>query len=882
VPPAVADPPDGIEVALRDGRLVRVRPTGPGDRAAIQALLERMSLRSRWLRFFSGAVDAGAAARDAVETDGISGVLATSGVPATVVGHAMLAVTGEDTAEVAFEVDDDFQGQGIATLLLGRLAAMARSRGIATLTALVLPDNHRMIRVFRDSGFAVRVRAEPGELHVELATDVGPGARQGFDERDRVATAAAVAHFLAPSSVALIGASRRPDSVGAALERNLRESFAGALHVIARGASVCDVDGAVELAVVAVPGKQVETVARDCAAKGVKGLLVVSAGFEDADGVERRRGLADFCRAEGMRLVGPNCLGVATSVLNATFARGRPLPGRVALASQSGGVAIAALEGARAHGVGFSGFVSLGDRADLSSNDFLQYWEGDPETDVIALYLESFGNPRRFARIATRVARSKPVIAVKAGRTRTGARAAGTHTGSLISGSDATVDALFAQSGVLRTDTYTDLLDVAAFLSVQPAPAGARVGVVTNAGGPAILFADAAEAAGLVLPEPAPPSGHALGRLMPGAATPANPMDTLGDATAERFAAAVTVMADDPGFDALAVVYVPTPPLSPDAAAEALVDALAGARRRIPVVAAFLTEAPPPARLQEAGVPAFPLPEAAARVLGAAAKRGRWLAAEPSPPAGVPDDVARDAAAALIAECLAAGGGWLAPDAVRALAGHYGLPLAEQVTARGPAAAARAAERFGRPVALKAIAPGLTHKSDAGGVRLALAGADEVRRAAREMSARLRSRGTPVEGFLVQPMAEQGVELLIGVASDPVFGPVVACAAGGTATELLADVSVRLAPLTEDDLRAMPEQLATFPLLTGHRGAPSVDLNAVGDVLRRVSALADDLPAVAELDCNPVIVGAAGATIVDMRVRVAAPAPRPPDGVLGG
>jgi acyl-CoA synthetase (NDP forming)/RimJ/RimL family protein N-acetyltransferase len=879
--PAVAESHGEVDVALRDGRLVHIRRIGPRDEAAIQALLERMSARSLWFRFFSGGVDVEAAARAAVAGDAVDGVVAISGAPAAFVGHAMLAVTADDRAEVAFEVAEDFQGQGVATLLLGRLVALARARGITTLTAIVLPENHAMIQVFRASGFAVQVHAEPGELHVELATDVGADARHEFDERDRVATVAAVAHFLDPGSVALIGASRRPDSVGGALARNLRESFSGPLHVISRAETVTDVEGDVELAVVAVPGDQIEAVARDCAAKGVKGLLVVSAGFEDAAGVDRRRSLAALCRANGMRLVGPNCLGVATSTLNATFARRRPLPGRVALVSQSGGVAIAALEGARAHGIGFSGFASIGDRADLSSNDFLQYWERDPGTDVIALYLESFGNPRRFARIASRVGRTKPVIAVKAGRTRSGARAAGTHTGALVSGSDTTVDALFAQAGVLRTDTYADLLDLAAFLSVQPAPAGPRVGVVTNAGGPAILFADAAEASGLQLPELQPATRKAMRALLPEAASPANPLDTLGDATAARFSAAVTALADDPGVDALAVLYVPTPPLPPEAAAGAVVDGLAAAMRKPPVVTAFLTEAAAPALLREAGIPAFPLPEAAARTLGAAAQRGRWLAAEPSPTAAAPGGVARDAAAALIADSLAAGGGWLAPGAVRALAAHYGLPLAEQAVARTAAAAADAAKRFGGPVALKAIAPGLTHKSDAGGVKLGLRTAAEVRRAAREVAETLRACGHSVEGFLVQPMADDGVELLVGLATDPVFGPVVACAAGGTATELLADVAVRLAPLSEEDLGAMPRELATFPLLTGHRGAPPADLEAVADVLRRVSALADDLPAIAEIDCNPVIAGPLGATIVDMRVRVAPPAPWPSDGVLG-
>jgi acyl-CoA synthetase (NDP forming)/GNAT superfamily N-acetyltransferase len=884
--PGTADPgltaPDVVDVALRDGGLVRLRPVARGDEPALRDLLGRMSQRSLWLRFFSGAVDIDDAAELAVRGTGARGVVAVADEPERVVGHALCVDDGPGRAEVAFEVADDWQGRGLGTLLLGRIVTVARQAGIGLLTAVVLPENHAMIQVFRDSGFPVHVRAEPGELQVDFATEIGTDVRASFEERDRAATAIAVGHFLAPASVALIGASRRTDSVGWALERNLRESFAGALHVVPRGGSVCDIEGEVELAVVAVAGDRVEAIARECAVKQVKGLLIISAGFEDAAGVERRRRLAMFCRAEGMRLVGPNCLGVASAALNATFARSRPLPGRIALASQSGGVAIAALESARAHGVGFSSFVSIGDRADLSSNDFLQYWEQDAATDVIALYLESFGNPRRFARIASRVTRTKPVLAVKAGRTRAGARAAGTHTGALVSGSDATVDALFEQAGVIRTDTYAELLDLAALLSAQPAPAGSRIGVVTNAGGPAILFADAAEACGLRLQEPTAATRRALRALLPPAGVPVNPVDVLGDATPDRFGAAVAAMAADPDLDALAVLYVPTPPLPADAAADALIAGVAAAEHRIPVVAAFLTEAPPPAALREARIATYPLPEAAARALGAAARRGAWLAREGSPRADVlGDGIDVDAGAAVIAGALAEGGGWLPPEAVRALAVSYGLPLIEQTVVATPAAVGSAAERLGRPVAIKAIAPGVVHKTDAGAVRLGLQGRDEARAAARAMAARLRRGGHPVERFVVQPMAEPGVELLLGVAADPVFGPVVACAAGGTAAELLADTTVRLAPLTERDVHEMPRELASFALLSGFRGSPPCDVDALEDLLRRVSALADDLPAVAELDCNPVIVGPKGAMVVDMRVRVAPPSPRPGDGVLG-
>jgi acyl-CoA synthetase (NDP forming) len=690
------------------------------------------------------------------------------------------------------------------------------------------------------------------------------------EERDRRAVVAAVEHFLDPASIAVIGAGTRPGSVGAALLRNIRESFPGPVHPIGRGQSIRDLDAPVELAVIAVPADAVEQVARECAEHGVAALLVVSAGFEDAEGTVRRERLAAFCRAAGMRMIGPNCLGVAGPRLNATFARTRPDGGRVALLSQSGGVGIAALEQGRGHGISLSSFVSIGDRADLSSNDLLQWWEQDEHTDVIALYLESFGNPRRFARIARRVGRRKPIVAVKAGRSRAGSRAAGSHTGALVAASDTTVDALFLQAGVIRTESFRELLDVTALLAAQPAPAGPRVGVVTNAGGPAILFADAADAAGLELPEPSPEVARALAGRLPAAAATANPVDVLGDAGAGRLRDAIVTLAGDPAIDAVAVVYVPTLVLDPTAAAEAIAQAARRIDRSLTVVAAFVTGAEPPAALRSAGVPAYAFPEDAARALGAAARRASVLERDDAAPFELRPAPRAGEAADVLAAALAAGHEWLEPDAVAALARCYGLPFVGGHVTRTPAEAAEAAAAAGAPVALKALGPGLLHKTDVGAVRLALRGRAAVLRAARAMRRSLCDAGLPPTGFLVQPMAEAGVELLVGATHDPLFGPVIACAAGGTAAELLADACVRLAPLSERDVREMPRALRTFPMLAGHRGAPPADVAALEDVLRRISALADDHPSVVELDCNPVVLTPSGAAIVDMRVRVTA------------
>jgi acyl-CoA synthetase (NDP forming) len=479
--------------------------------------------------------------------------------------------------------------------------------------------------------------------------------------------------------------------------------------------------------------------------------------------------------------------------------------------------------------------------------------------------MESFGNPRRFARIARRVGRLKPIVAVKAGRSQAGSRAAGSHTGALVAGSDATVDALFLQAGVIRTDSFRELLDVTALLATQPAPAGPRVGVITNAGGPAILFADAAEAAGLELPEPSPAIARALTRALPAATSAGNPVDVLGDATPERLHEAIVALAADPALDAVAVVYVPTLVLDPDSAADAIAAAAERVDRRLTIATAFVTADEPPACLRAAGVPAYAFPEDAARALGAAARRSRVVERDDRPAAELRPAPDREEAAAVLA---ATGAGWLEPDAVAALARCYGLPYVRGRVTRTPAEAADAAAAVGGPVALKALGPGLLHKTDVGAVRLALRGRASVLRAAQAMHRDLGAAGLPPTGFLVQPMAEPGVELLVGLTHDPLFGPVVACAAGGTAAELLADVCVRLAPLSEQDVHEMPRALATFPLLAGHRGAAPADMPALEDVLRRISALADHHPSIAELDCNPVVVTPSGAAIVDMRVRV--------------
>ena len=872
----------GTDVVLRDGSTVRVRPARATDRDGLAALFDGLTLDSRRMRFFSASANIAQAARWASEADRPErlSLVATAGPDATVIAHAVLVALDAERAEVAFAIADDFHRRGLGTLMLAHLADAARARGIRTFVALVLPENEGMLGLLSASGFAVAVSAEPGRVVAEFPTTLSVEGRERFERRDDLAAAAAVERVLAPSSVAVIGASTRPDTLSGALTGNLLGGgFHGDLHLVnVRGGeiegrpvhrSILDVEGDVDLAVVAVPAERVPAVARECARKGVRALVVISAGFAEAGGADRQRELVEACRAGGMRLVGPNCLGVMNLAagLDATFSPVGPLPGSVAFMSQSGGIGVAVLEQARDLGLGLSAFVSVGNKADLSGNDLLRYWEHDEATQVVLLYLESLGNPRAFARIAPRVARRKPVLAVKSGRSPAGARAAGSHTGALLAASDATIDALFRQAGVIRADTLGELFDVARLLERQPVPLGRSVAILTNAGGPGILAVDACAGQGLEVPTLAPETQAALRAFVVPEASVSNPVDLVACATAHDYERALRLLMADPAIDAVIVAFVPPLVTRTADVARAVAAVARESERRIPVLGVFMTSEAPPPELRAAGVPLYPFPEDAARALGRAAWYGAWRRS-PRGEAIVPAGVRRYEATAVIAGALADGPGWLDPERVAALCDCYGVPIADWRLARSAEAAVRAARELGGAVALKAVAPTLVHKSDAGGVRLGLRGPGTVRRTATQMAADVVAAGHEAPAFLVQRMAAPGVEMLVGVANDPQFGPVIACGAGGTAVELLHDVAVRITPLTDRDAAEMVRSLRTFPLLDGYRGAARADVAALEDLLLRVGAMVEAHPQIAELECNPVVVGPGGCTAVDVRVRV--------------
>lgn len=879
------------DVVLRDGSTVHLRPVRPEDESELLALFERLDERSRTFRFFTGAANLERTASELADVDYQErfGLLVTRGSDGAPLGHGLYVGLGDGRAEVAFAIAPELQGLGLGTILLAHLAEAALENGYSTLVAEVLPANHRMVDVFRESGFPVEVRAAAESLIVEFPTSLDRDAVARFEERDSIAARAAVRSLLEPRAVAVVGASRHDGEVGHEVLRNLIASgFAGPIYAVNPAAkevcsvlavpSVAAIDGTVDLAVIAVPAAQSAAVARECAAKGVRSLVVLSAGFAESgeEGGAREQELLRICRQAGMRLVGPNCLGVLRSGahgFDATFALQPPPAGDVGFVSQSGALGLALIELAGACGLGISSFVSVGNRADLTANDLLEYWEEDEATRVALLYLESFSDPRRFARVARRFGRRKPIVVVKSGRSAAGARAAASHTGAILAASDRATDALFEQAGVIRAESLGELLDVASLVSRQPLPTGRRVAVLTNAGGPGIMCADACAAAGLEVPELPPETRSRLRQFLPGEAALANPVDMIATAGPDQYRRAIEVLRECEGVDALIAIFIQPIRGDADAVAAAIRDAASAPGRLLTMQAVLMSESD--AAGAAAGVPAFRYPEDASKTLAKVAAYAEWRR-RPLVPASAPADLRSDEAAAILAEALAEDREWLSPRACERLLDCYGIPLAASKVSETPLAAGAAAAQLGGAVALKATGPEIVHKSEIGAVELGLHGAVAVAAAAREMDCRLKRQGLRRESFLVQEMRTGSVELLVGISSDPVFGPVLACGAGGTAAELIGDLGVRICPLDGDDPRELLDSLRIRPLLAGYRGSPPCDIASLEDLVARVGFLAERHAEIAELDLNPVIAGPDGAVAVDARVRVRSAPPHRP------
>lgn len=568
-----------LDILLRDGLKLSMRPLQQEDREALIALFNRCTpetKRFRFLRMITTLPDS--MLDQLIAVDGKRNValvvLQGEGADAQIVAVGRYHALHErpEVAEVSFLVEDAMQRRGIGTALLDTLAEIGRENGITYFSADVLADNRTMLSVFRKAGYAITSGISYGITHLEFPISRNEVAESRRDTQLAQAERISLQSVLAPKTIAVVGASRNPGSVGGSLFRNLlRWGYTGTIYPVNPSTrsiagvrsypTLRDLPEAPEMVYIVIPVGQVIDLARECAALGVRALCVITAGFAEVghDGTELETELLNICRASGMRLVGPNCMGLVNSAestrMLGTFAHVDPPAGNVAMSSQSGALGIALMEQAAQLGLGVSSFISIGNRADVSSNDLLYYWESDEATDVILLYMESFGNPRRFARTARLVSRAKPIVAVKSGRTSVGAEAASSHTASL-AGSDQAADALFAQTGIIRVDTLDDFFSVARLFASQPIPGGNRVGVLTNGGGPGIIAVDAAVAAGLDIPALSEATQAKLRAVLPPHASVRNPVDTIAGAGPETYRACLEILCDDPDLDALVVIFL--------------------------------------------------------------------------------------------------------------------------------------------------------------------------------------------------------------------------------------------------------------------------------------------------------------------------------------
>lgn len=899
IPPLETDHTEAGSLIMRDGSTAAIRPAEPSDATMMQQFVDRLSPESRRHRFFSESLpssDSIAALCHSSNPRSQFTLIVTrvwDGMPRIIAAGSYWA-RDEQTAEVAMAVDDGFHGKGLGTLLLERLALVAIRHNFTHLWAVTHADNLAMREVFRESGFTTHEAYEGEDMEVKLSLIPTETTVTRAEVRERLATTASLRPFFHPRSVAIVGASRDPKSIGYRLLDAVRTNqFRGAIYPVNPHASeiagipaypsVHSIPESVDLAIIAVPRQDVLSVVDECGNKGVRALVVITAGFAEVgtEGAEVQSRLVEKIRQYGMRMIGPNCFGILNTdlnvQLNATFTTLFPPRGRAAMSSQSGAIGIATLAGARRFHLGISSFVSVGNKADVSTNDLLQYWEEDPSTNVMLLYVESFGNPRKFARIARRVSRRKPILAVKAGRSQSGRRAASSHTAALAA-SDVAVDALFHQAGIIRAESLEDLLALASGLSNQPFPLGRRVGIITNAGGPAVLCTDACEECGLEVPELSAQTKATLASFLPMAAALSNPVDLIASATPDQYAKGIETLLLANEIDALIILYMAVTVTDTADIAHGILTGIENGRnggaKAKPVLIGWMAEGDMDRtfRCQTETIPVYHLPETPALVLSKAATYAEWR----QQPAGmVPDfdDLDLSAIRQICADALSRrGGGWLAVEETRNVLGAIRLPVQPGGVARTADEAAALARQVGYPVAVKLASHQIVHKTDIGGVQLNLRDEQAVRQAFHSMRTRLAETNQldAMEGVLVQPMLTGGVEVMIGVTDDPLFGPLMAFGLGGIHVEILGDVQFRITPLTGRDAAEMIQGIKGYRLLTGYRGHPPADLEALEDTLLRVSRLVEEIPEISELDLNPIFAlpPGQGCRIVDARIRV--------------
>ncbi|WP_280205271.1 bifunctional GNAT family N-acetyltransferase/acetate--CoA ligase family protein [Nocardia farcinica] len=866
--PAVPPPPPQhwfADVLAADGGVVRLRPITPDDAEPLQTFHAALSDRTRYLRYFGPYPRI--SPKDLYRTTHVDyqdrvGLVVELGDAIIAVGrYELLDRTGPRAAEVAFVVADEHQGRGLGSILLEHLAGAAAENKIQTFVAEVLAENTAMVTVFRDAGYQVERSRDGTVLHLEFAIDPTEALVTVRDSRERASEARSVGNLLAPRSIAVIGATPGTGRVGGAVLANLLSGvFQGPVFPVnpnrrfVRGvrayATVREIPDEVDLAVVAVPAAAIDSVLDDCMAKGVKGLVVLTAGFGETgpEGMAAERELVAAARGHGMRVVGPSALGIANTdpevAMNATLAPVLPPRGRIGFFCQSGPLGAAILGEAAARNLGLSTFVSAGNRADVSGNDLLQYWDTDAATDLVLLYLESFGNPRKFSRIARRVARTKPIVAVSSGRS------VRTRPGADMDRS--IVRDLFAQAGIVQVDSISELFDCAALLGYQPLPRGPRLAVVSNSTALSWLAVDAARGEGMVAAEPV--------NLGP-QATPGAYLDAVVEA----------LRSDE--VDALIIVFAPPVPVPMAGFADAIRSAAAAVpEAEKPILTTFIAEQGIPNLLAVRGrngmavrgsIPSYPDPERAARALARVHRYARW---RDTPATSVvrPEGIDAERAAALVAGWMAESGGrWLSDLEVVDLLACYGIRVVEFQEVRNADEAVAAAEALGYPVAAKATGETWRRRPDLSGVRLDLWRPEAVRQAYTDLVAMC---GDPV--LHIQRMATKGVGCILRVQDDPSFGSVIEFGLSGLIIELLGDRAYRALPLTESEAVALIDAPRAAPLLSGTPASPQVDKAALVELAQRISALFDDLPEMRELAFDPVLASPTSAEILYARGRI--------------
>jgi len=890
-------------VALKDGSSLHLRPIQMSDEEKLLALFNRLSKHTIYLRFHHVLNHMSREEARRFCTVDYYNTFALVGTLGEDVDERIIAVghyakqPGAERAQIAFEVEDKYQGLGIGSHLLDQLAYIAREKGITSFEAEVLAENQDMMNVLINSGFTMH-RQMQGTTYVGIM-DLSPTAvvEQKTVEREKFASIASLRAFLNPKSVAVIGASRRPNTIGNFVFRNLiQQDFKGVVYPVNPNAefiaaikaypSVLDIPGDIDLATIIVPAEKVQQIVEECAHKGAKGVVVFSSGFSDSgdpEGMERQDKLLKTIRSYGMRMLGPNCMGMVNTNpdinLNATFSPVFPPHGNIAFATQSGVLGSAILMYANSLNIGLSTFVSIGNRADISSNELLQYWEDDPDTDVVLLYLESFGNPRKFTRIARSITSKKPVVAVTSGRTSHQIRAITSQTAAMAT-DEAATEALFKQAGILRVDTLEDLFDTGIVLANQPLPSGKNMAIISNAGGPALLTAEACRARGLLVPALAEETVRQLKSILPARANLSNPIDTSPEFSIEQYRDALKLLLEDDNIDIVVAIFAPPILRLTEEFAAIIKEVAPGFRQKgKPLITSFLGLRGPRIELgsKEKGyVPSFAFPESTAGALSRALEFSQRLK---KPVGKIPEfaNINKDKAAGIIKSALEKSGSpqvWLDAGSILGLLDCYGIKFVTLKLAKTPVEAAAAAEEIGCPVAVKILTTTIAQKTDVEGVILDCRAGDEVEKAFIRIAENMERIGkrNEMDGVIVQEMVQGGVEVIVGVTQHPSFGPLIMFGLGGVYVELFKDVTFSIHPLTDIDAHEMVRSVKAYQLLEGWRGSKRADIESIEELILRISAMVEDNPQILEMDLNPVKVLPEGDAylVVDGRILVCA------------